>query len=286
MATISTKNLLPPFFFIAIFLTLLNIAASTDSTSFSFINFAPDERNLILQGDAEISPIDNEVKLTKTTFAGDGVANSVGRILHSAHVRLWEQETNRLANFETQFSFNLTSSRRYPADGLAFFIAPSDTTIPADSTGGRLGLFSPSNALNTSSASQVIAVEFDTFMDGDSNPWDPNYRHIGIDVDSIESSAVTRWERREGVVLNVLISYNPNTKTLSVVATYPDGERYELSHVVDVRTVLPEWVRVGFSASTGLQYQAHNLMSWSFTSSLLYTAQNKENEFIKLAHAA
>ncbi|RYQ92762.1 hypothetical protein Ahy_B09g098991 isoform A [Arachis hypogaea] len=247
---ISTKNLLPPFF-IAIFLTLLNTATSTDSLSFSFINFAPDERNLILQGDAEISADNNVVKLTKTNATGHPLPNTVGRVLHTAQVRLWEQSTNRLASFETQFSFYLTGPSGSAADGIAFFIAPS----------------------------------FDTFVDHNSNKWDPYYRHIGIDVNSIKSSAVTYWSRRDNQVLNVLISYNPTTKTLTVVATYPDGQRFELSHVVDLRTVLPEWVRVGFSAASGQLYETHNLASWSFTSSLLYTAQ-KENQFIKLARGA
>ncbi|XP_057735780.1 mannose/glucose-specific lectin-like [Arachis stenosperma] len=280
---ISTKNLLPPFF-IAIFLTLLNSATSTDSLSFSFINFAPDERNLILQGDAEISADNNVLKLTKTNATGHPLPYTVGRVLHTAQVRLWEQSTNRLASFETQFSFYLTGPSGSAADGIAFFIAPSDTTIPAGSAGGTLGLFDPETALNTS-ANQVLAVEFDTFVDHNSNKWDPYYRHIGIDVNSIKSSAVTYWSRRDNQVLNVLINYNPNTKTLTVVATYPDGQRFELSHVVDLRTVLPEWVRVGFSAASGQLYETHNLASWSFTSSLLYTAQ-KENQFIKLARGA
>ncbi|MED6148619.1 hypothetical protein PIB30_054747 [Stylosanthes scabra] len=276
---ISTKNLLPPFF-IAIFFTLLNTATSTDSLSFSFINFSPDEKNLILQGDAEISPINKEIKLTKTDATGYPLTNTVGRVLHSAQVHLWEEGTNRLANFETQFSFYLTSPSQSPADGLAFFIAPSNTTIPDGSAGGTLGLFPPRRA------SQVVAVEFDTFFDRDSNSWDPSYRHIGIDIYTINSRNVTEWIRREGEVLNVLINYNPNTQTLTVVATYPDGQRFELAFIIDLRDVLPEWVRVGFSAASGLGIQTHNLVSWSFTSSLLNTAQKeKENEFIKLARA-
>ncbi|MED6116404.1 hypothetical protein PIB30_100038 [Stylosanthes scabra] len=279
---ISTKNLLPPFFFIAIFLALLNTSTSTDSISFSFINFTPGERNLILQGDAEISPVDNEIKLTKTNSTGQPVPNTVGRVLHLAEVHLWEETTNRLASFETQFSIYLRGNRgEYPADGLAFFIAPSDTTIPPGSAGGTLGLFDPNTALN-SSANQVVAVEFDNFV---GNDWDPSYQHIGIDVNSIRSSTDTRWTHLAGEILNVVISYDPNMKTLAVVANYPFGGPYQLSRVIDLRSVLPEWVRVGFSAASGQLYQTHNLVSWSFTSSLLSTAQKENDEFIKLARA-
>nr|5U38_A Chain A, Lectin [Platypodium elegans] len=239
----------------------------TDSLSFSFINFDRDERNLIFQGDAHTSR-NNILQLTRTDSNGAPVRSTVGRILHSAQVRLWEKSTNRVANFQTQFSFFLSSPLSNPADGIAFFIAPPDTTIPSGSAGGLLGLFNPRTALNES-ANQVLAVEFDTFFAQNSNTWDPNYQHIGIDVNSIRSSKVVRWERREGKTLNVLVTYNPSTRTIDVVATYPDGQRYQLSHVVDLTTILPEWVRVGFSAASGEQFQTHNLESWSFTSTLL-----------------
>ncbi|MED6148618.1 hypothetical protein PIB30_054746 [Stylosanthes scabra] len=281
---ISTKNLLPPFF-IAIFLTLLHTSTSTDSLSFSFINFSPDEKNLILQGHAEISPIDKEIKLTRTNASGYPQINTVGRVLHSAEVRLWKEGTNRLASFDSQFSFYLTSPSQSPGDGFAFFIAPSNTTIPARSAGGTLGLFAPLEFPDPSST-PVVAVEFDTYFDRESNIWDPNYSHIGIDINSIRSTEVVEWSRREGEVLNVLVSYNPATQTLTVVATYPDGQRFEVSRIFDIRTILPEWVRVGFSAASGQAIQTHNLVSWSFTSTLLYTIDNKSDELIKLARGA
>ncbi|MED6137134.1 hypothetical protein PIB30_062105 [Stylosanthes scabra] len=280
---ISTKNLLPPFL-IAIFLTLLHTATSTDSLSFSFINFEPDERNLILQGHAEISPIDKEIKLTRTNATGYPSTNTVGRVLHSAEVRLWKEGTNRLASFDCQFSFYLTSPVQSPGDGFAFFIAPSNTTIPARSAGGNLGLFAPI-ALPDPSAGPVVAVEFDTYFNQESNIWDPSFQHIGIDINSIRSTEVVEWSRREGQVLNVVVSYNPSTQTLTVVATYPDGQRFEVSRIFDIRTILPEWVRVGFSAASGQAIQTHNLVSWSFSSTLLYTIDN-QNELIKLAHDA
>lgn len=52
--------------------------------------------------------------------------------------------------------------------------------------------------------------------------------------------------------------------------------------MVDLKTVLPAWDRVGFSAASGQLYQTHNVHSWSFTSTLPYTTQ-KENEYLGLA---
>ncbi|MED6203680.1 hypothetical protein PIB30_001924 [Stylosanthes scabra] len=262
---------------IAIFLMLLNLATSQDSLSFSFNNFEKEaERNLILQGDAHIDP--KVLQLTRT----DSNQNSVGRALYLAQVHLYEKSTNRLANFQIQFSFSLKSQgSSQPADGLAVFLAPPDTTIPPGSigNGGLLGLFEPSNALNASN--KVVAVEFDTFFDRSSNDWDPSYTHIGIDLNSIKSVKTVKWDRREGQILNVLVTFTASSRTLSVVATYPDGKKYELSNEVDFFKELPEYVRVGFSAATGQQRQSHTLHSWSFTSALLNTV-TKEDEYLVL----
>ena len=46
------------------------------------------------------------------------------------------------------------------------------------------------------------------------------------------------------------------------------NRNYILSLIVDLRTVLPEWVNVGFSAATGEFNQSHAILSWSFNSSL------------------
>ncbi|MED6157568.1 hypothetical protein PIB30_024409 [Stylosanthes scabra] len=225
-------------------LLLLNKAHSQDAVFFNYENFEKkDYTNLTLQG----------------------------RVLYSTPVHLWERSTDRLAQFQTYFKFALNWRKFKPADGIAFFMAQLDTEIPNNSSRGTLGLFDPKTALDPwARANQAVAVEFDTFHDQDSNGWDPNYRHIGIDVNSIKSVATTRWDKREGESLSVLISYTASIRTLSVTATYPDGETYELSHEVDLRDHLPEWVRVGFSAASGEQYQSHELESWSFVSSLLY----------------
>ncbi|RYQ92730.1 hypothetical protein Ahy_B09g098946 isoform D [Arachis hypogaea] len=266
-----SKKILPLLSIATIFLLLLNKAHSLDSLSFSYNNFEQDdERNLILQGDATFSA-SKGIQLTKVDDNGTPAKSTVGRVLHSTQVRLWEKSTNRLTNFQAQFSFVINSPIDNGADGIAFFIAAPDSEIPNNSAGGTLGLFDPSTAQNPS-ANQVLAVEFDTFYAQDSNGWDPNYQHIGIDVNSIKSAATTKWERRNGQTLNVLVSYDANSKNLQVTASYPDGQSYQVSYNVDLRDYLPEWGRVGFSAASGQQYQSHELQSWSFTSTLLYTS--------------
>ena len=46
------------------------------------------------------------------------------------------------------------------------------------------------------SSDRVVAVEFDTYPNA--NIGDPEYRHIGIDINSIKSSAVGKWNWQDG----------------------------------------------------------------------------------------
>ncbi|CAL2253991.1 unnamed protein product [Prunus armeniaca] len=122
-----------------------------------------------------------------------------------------------------------------------------------------------------------VAVESDTYR----NPWpaveDSEGNHVGIDVDSVKSN-VTRTRPRnavtaEGKLNHAWISYNSSSKNLSVAfTTYVNGSQEQvinsLSYMVDLNKYLPDWIRFGFSASTGAASALHNIISWNFTSSL------------------
>ncbi|KAH7853111.1 hypothetical protein Vadar_033394 [Vaccinium darrowii] len=75
---------------------------------------------------------------------------------------------------------------------------------------------------------------------------------------------------KEGKTANAWVNYNSTTEALSVYLTYAKNPvfqgYYSLSHVVNLRTVLPEWVRVGFSASTDDSIEIHSIISWTFNS--------------------
>ncbi|KAE9588988.1 putative concanavalin A-like lectin/glucanase domain, legume lectin [Lupinus albus] len=257
-------------FFTTIFFMLLSTVNSSDSLSFTFIDFDQNEEDLIFQGDAHVTS-NRVLQLTKTNSDGVAQQNSTGRVLYQDKIQLWENSTDRLSTFETIITFNLTSpTPNDPADGFTFFIAPPETTIPHGSEGGLLGLFDLDPSKN-----QVVAVELDTFY---RNPWDPTYDHIGIDVNTVNSSATVKWDRKEGEIGTVCINYNAGTKNLSVVSSYPGSQTYSVSYVVDLRTVLPEWVRVGLSASTGLQTQSHIIKSWFFYSTLDYVTAKKDED--------
>nr|pir lectin BMA - Bowringia mildbraedii [Leucomphalos mildbraedii] len=113
----------------------------------------------------------------------------------------------------------------------------------------------------------VVAVEFDTYPNTDIG--DPNYRHIGIDVNSIRSKAASKWDWQNGKTATAHISYNSASKRLSVVSSYPNSSPVVVSFDVELNNVGPPDVRVGFSATTGQYTQTNNILAWSFRSSLM-----------------
>nr|P19664.2 RecName: Full=Anti-H(O) lectin; AltName: Full=LTA [Lotus tetragonolobus] len=232
--------------------------------SFNYTEFK-DDGSLILQGDAKIwtdgrlaMPTDPLVNNPKTT-------RSAGRALYATPVPIWDSATGNVASFVTSFNFLfvIRELKYTPTDGLVFFLAPVGTEIPSGSTGGFLGIFDGSNGFN-----QFVAVEFDSYH----NIWDPKSlrsSHVGIDVNSIMSLKAVNWNRVSGSLEKATIIYDSQTNILSVVMTSQNGQITTIYGTIDLKTVLPEKVSVGFSATTGNpEREKHDIYSWSFTSTL------------------
>ncbi|KAE8008294.1 hypothetical protein FH972_004816 [Carpinus fangiana] len=210
-------------------------------------------------------------------LTGDEIRQSVvGRATYFKSMHLWDKESNNLTDFTTSFSFviNSRNDKQY-GDGLAFFLAPTDSTLPEDSAGGGMGLATTNQSLNTT-ANHFVAVEFDIF----SNPeWDfqPS-AHVGIDINSMKSVADVPWSYwwsnisiTQGKTNEAQISYNSTSYNLSVLLTgFINDSTLEqsLSYIVDLRDHLPEWVTFGFSASTGSSRAMHTIHTWNFSSTL------------------
>ncbi|XP_061355246.1 lectin 7-like [Gastrolobium bilobum] len=239
-------------------------------TSFEFPNFHGPYTNDIItfQGDAFAS--NGVIQLTK--IVNDTIIpSSAGRAFYALPKRLWDPKTGKLASFTSTFSFVVTTNGPGIGDGISFFIAPLNSTIPNNSGGGYLGLFSPESASDTS-RNQIVAVEFDTFH----NPWDPAEAHIGIDINSIVSVKTVPWQHEDPsssvTTVFATVTYEPLAQNLSVIVSYPESIVHEptisLSHLIDLTTVLPEWVSVGFSGSTGVLVEEHEILSWTFSSTI------------------
>uniref|UniRef100_A0A803NXY5 Legume lectin domain-containing protein n=1 Tax=Cannabis sativa TaxID=3483 RepID=A0A803NXY5_CANSA len=255
-------------------LLLLSLANNAESLHFNFTKFQTKElKDIHFQGDA--TPFNDSLSLTKVDGQGFSLPNSVGRASYSKPVQLWNKDSGEVTDFTAGFSFVIKANdtKRKFGDGISFFIAPFESDIPANSTGGYLALFSPENANDSSQTNPIVAVEFDSY----DNPWDPSSNHIGINVNSIISISNVTWNSsiKDGRVANAWVSFNSITTMLGVFLTY-NGTPYtgqstqnQLQYPVDMKNVLPEKVRVGFSAATGVSFETHNILSWSFTSSII-----------------
>ncbi|GMN34049.1 hypothetical protein TIFTF001_004485 [Ficus carica] len=245
----------------------LLLSTNVNPLFFNFTSFKNTTLDINFQGDAFQS---DGVQLTKNQAIGN-LTNSTGRASYSSPVRLWDATSGRLTDFTTHFSFIMKAIdvEAGNGDGISFFLAPFDSGIPTSSSGGFLALFSPETAFNAS-ANQIVAVEFDSFA----NDWDPSSDHVGINVNSIVSVATVTWKSsiKNGSLANAWVSYNSTTKNLSVYLTYVENPTFEgqssLSHIIDLREFLPQEVRVGFSSATGRLVEIHDILSWSFSSSL------------------
>ncbi|XVF15324.1 hypothetical protein REPUB_Repub09cG0141900 [Reevesia pubescens] len=224
-------------------------------------------QNIDFEGDA--FPSANVLQLTKND-AIDNLTGSIGRASYTQPVRLWDASNRKLTDFTTHFSFILRAVNLSEyGDGISFFMAPFESKMPPNSSDGFLALFNP-NSNSNSSNNNIVAVEFDSFR----NDWDPSDDHVGININSIVSVKTVTWRSsiKIGSRANAWVSYNSTTRNLSVFLTYADNPVFSgnssLAYIVDLRDILPEWVRIGFSASTGRQVEIHNILNWSFDSSL------------------
>jgi len=258
-----------------VFILLFNKVNPTELTSFTITEFGHDQKNLIFQGDA-ITTLTGKLQLTKA------VKNSIGRVLYSAPIHIWDSKTGDVANFETTFTFAITAPySSNVADGLAFFIAPVDTQPQNIGRAGFLGVF---NSENYNKSIQTVAVEIDTFH----NTWDPKInRHIGINVNCIKSISTSSWVLENGREANVVIRFDALTNVLSVVLSYPGlPGSYILRDVVPLKDIVPEWVRIGFSAATGAEFAEHDIRYWSFHSELSLVFNNNNANVSSSAQAA
>ncbi|XP_024985756.1 L-type lectin-domain containing receptor kinase IX.1-like [Cynara cardunculus var. scolymus] len=256
----------------------LFLLTHVSSLSFNFTSFQPNNQMIVYQGDAFAS---TGIQVTRNQL-DQSLKNSVGRALYREPVQIWDKKTRKLSDFNTHFSFsmNALNATKY-GDGLSFFLMPFEPEIPLLSYGGFLGLFSPASAFNSSN-NTVVAVEFDSFM----NTWDPSDNHVGINVNSIVSVANVSWNTsiKDGRMANAWVNYNSSTYNLSVFLSYEEQPIFvgnsSLWYMIDLREVLPESVRIGFSAGTGDWIETHTIFSWTFDSSLEKTRVKKNVWFV------
>ncbi|KAF8754833.1 hypothetical protein HU200_011451 [Digitaria exilis] len=217
-------------------------------------------------GDAYFTP--DTLELTRNQ-RDQSSTYSLGRATYTQPVPLWDAATGETASFTTIFVFRITPDpSTFTGDGMAFFLGHFGSGIPVNSTGGMLGLI-PAYTNGTGDGT-IVAVEFDTFLNKAND--DISNSHVGIDVNSLNSTASTDTESRtknltSGYDMVATVRYVNVTGLLAVQLTI-NGTSYYVNATVDLKSYLPERVAVGFSAATGAGGEQHQVLSWTFTSTL------------------
>ncbi|XP_054778930.1 L-type lectin-domain containing receptor kinase IX.1-like [Prosopis cineraria] len=246
---------------VSVFLLLIPLAFSVSFINTSFVDD-------IINYEKLSGPVGTYIDLVRSN-------DTVGRATCSQPMHLWDKATGKLANFNTNFTFVIDSQGSYDyGDGMAFFLAPTGSVLPniVKVGGGAMGLIigGPETIFNSTDY-PFVAVEFDIYSNWDPNVnegWDPRYQHVGVDINSINSTVTVPWSANipGGGTNEAFISYNSSTRNLSIsVSSVIDNTKkmQQLHQIVDLREYLPEWVTFGFSAATGSSFAAHRISRWS-----------------------
>ncbi|MEM0983889.1 MAG: hypothetical protein AAGI17_08060 [Planctomycetota bacterium] len=170
------------------------------------------------------------------------------------------------AQFSAAFSFRITDPGGITdafgergADGLVFVVQ----TVSDDIGGGGGGL-------GYSGIAPSVAVEFDTF--GNTTFNDPSSNHVGIDVNGSVTSLVTANfapDFDNGEDFFAWVDYNGQLLTVSVSETNVRPAAPLLSLAIDIPATIGQGSAfVGFTAGTASAWGNHDLLSFSYDSTI------------------
>ena len=254
----------------------------SQNTNFSFQSFNSTD-HFYLVGDVQHNTSDSSFLINPEAAAES--KSTCGKLLWKEKVRVVDVASGKVASFSTSFSFAITGQDLWPSptgyqhgDGFAFTFATDNSTLAGGGSCLCL-LWEENNGLPTN---QVFAVEFDTWK----TYWfdDPSDSHIGVDVNSMNStktynlcggSLVNCSYLCNGGDFTAWVDYTATGQTLDVRfanGTSATGVRKPTNPVIrvqnlDLSSVFNEYMYVGFSASTGMYTELHEIKSWSFSSS-------------------
>jgi hypothetical protein len=205
-----------------------------------------DAGSLNLTGDASIQG--SALRLTQAKNWLHGVA------LYKSAVSLGSKR-----DFSARFSFEMTDPNCHMglgADGISFVLQSGDKPAHA-----------PGNGVGYSGTEMSVAIEFDTFINGEFK--DPNDQHIGLSLhgDPVSySTAISPYTLNDGRTYYSWIEYDGSSKFLEVRVADSNERPAKpiLRSQVDLSSVVGEKVFVGFSASTGTCNEQHVIKSLYF----------------------
>lgn len=242
------------------------MTTSAQAGTFSYAGFA-DTTGLQVNGAAVATTLDGRTVMQLTPAeAGQG-----GSMFNTQAIAL-----DNGYSFSTRFTLNINSNHQTQwgeigADGIAFVIQTMSNTI------GGLG-----GGLGYQGISPSVAVEFDPYSNYGSDPRLPGNDslngndHIAImrngnAADHLAYKIVSpTLELDGGQDITAFIDYNGAT-SLMEVRWSTNGLRPDeagLSYVIDLASLFgTDQVFVGFTASTGADWSAQDIVDWTFTDS-------------------
>ncbi|KAF5185162.1 L-type lectin-domain containing receptor kinase IX.1 [Thalictrum thalictroides] len=242
--------------------------SDVDPTFFSFPTFDHDscaeDGDLICLGSAaagdgyiDVTPMPQH---TNTTSPPPLQLNTVGRILYRYPVLAWP------ATISTTFTVRISKDPNSigSGDGMTFVMAEDNGPSPEKSYGAFLGLLN-----KTTKSGTQLGVEMDTYYN---NEFDPDDNHIGIDTDRIASIATVSLNNigvdlKLGAEVTVKINYNGWQKKLQIYAAFAGAPLVSvLNYTIIMEKTVPQSVYVGFTGSTGIVSESHQILNWVFNS--------------------
>ncbi|XP_066326530.1 probable L-type lectin-domain containing receptor kinase S.5 [Miscanthus floridulus] len=215
----------------------------------------------------------------------DIMVNKSGSVLLQRRFTMWRRVDNgsgsataprvQVVSFNSTFSinvFHLPDSSPRPGEGLTFVVAPSRDEPPPGSYGGYLGLTNATLEANpTPARNRFVAVEFDTTK----QDYDPSDNHVGLNVGSVVSvktanltafriatnssnpTNYTAWVEYDGAArhVSVYMGVRGEPKPASPVLDSP----------LDLSEHVPEKAYIGFTASTGTDFELNCILDWTLS---------------------
>ncbi|KAF7005941.1 hypothetical protein CFC21_021022 [Triticum aestivum] len=250
---------MPPHSLLLCLLFLTPASASYTKDGFTYDGFS----NGVLRLDGVASIASRALMLT------DGVARSVGRAFFGGRF-------DSISSFSTTFVFVITPPYSdLSAYGLAFTISATTDSLLDALPSQYMGMFNRENVGNVTN--RLFAVELDTSQSTEFG--DINDNHVGIDVNTLVSinSTPAGYYKPDGTFSDLLlisgkpmqvwVDYDDSSHQVNVsLAPYLEHKPQNplLSSTVNLTSVLPSSVYVGFASATGTLRSIHRIIGWSF----------------------
>ena len=223
---------------------VLATAASAVKLNFPFFEESKVAERLQLNGDAFPTGAKQGHQLRLTRAEGDqrGSAFTKRKVLDSRR------------SFKTRFRISLHDGSGNAADGMAFLIHRKGKTALGEGGGGLgYGGIAPS-----------VAVEIDTFP----NAGESAFAHVAVTTGGDPGNELESFDFPYPVSAHettVWVDYKKKRKRLKVFGAETNTK--PATPFINVRVNLGgiferKAIRAGFTASTGAQFQAHDVVSW------------------------